>query len=290
MESDERDAYDQAMAGYLDMQRRRVELMYVRHRAVFAEHLVAHHLPGAQVVTDPGHGWDITWPINGAEVRIQVKCTGEHRPRYPDAPNRRVEWDTEPSATMWNPELRRNVPNDGHPCDVFVVCLHTGTQPQLGWLFAGIATQDLPPGKRLRRGGFPEYARLASGGDLERQVRYAVTGCDDRHVTDSALERYVTCFDSDARTALAELCDVTDTAGFVQAAYALGLVVRGDTGRWWRQRLPELAEGSADALRGVAAIARADRFADGVLDQALSDGTMRRLLHIICRAAPAQER
>lgn len=288
MEPDERDAYDQAMAGYLDMQRRRVELMYVRHRAVFAEHLVAHHLPGAQVVTDPGHGWDITWPINGVDVRIQVKCTGEHRPRYPDTPNRKVEWDIEPSKTMWDPDLRRNVRIEGHPCDVFVVGWHTGTQPQLGWLFAGIATQDLPSGDSLRRSGFPEYARLAVGTDLERQVRCAVTGCDDRHISDAALEQYIACFNSDARTALAELCDATDTARFVKAVYALGLVVRGDTALWWRHRLPETADRTADALRGVAALVRADRFADGVLDQALSDGTMRRLFHILCRAAPAQ--
>lgn len=287
MESDERDAYDQAMAGYLDMQRRRVELMYVQYRAVFAEHLVAQHLSGAEVITDPGHGWDITWPINGVDVRVQVKCTGEHRPRYPDAPNPTVEWDIEPSKAMWDPEARRKVPIDGHPCDVFVVCRHTGTQPEFGWTFAAVATQDLPSGKWLRRSSFPEYARLAVGGDLERQVPYAVTGCDDRHVTDSALERYVACFDTDARTALAELCGVADTARFVQAVYALGLVVRGDTDGWSRQRLPETAATAADALRGVAALARADHFAEGVLDQALNDGTMRRLLGILCGAAPA---
>ena len=285
MGADDRYAYDQAMNGYLDTQRRRVELMYVRHRAVFAEHLVAHHLPGADVITDPGHPWDITWPINGADVRIQVKCTGEHRPRYPDTPNRTVEWDIEPSKKMWDPEAGRNVLTDGHPCHVFVVCQHTGTQPESGWTYAGIATQDLPHGKVLRRSGFPEYARLAAGSDLQRQVRYAVTDGDDRHLTNTALEHYIACFDADARTALARVRDVTDTGRFVKEAYALGLVLRGDTNLWWRQQLPETAAGAADALRGVAALARMDHFAEGILDQALEDGTMRRLLSIICNAA-----
>lgn len=287
MATDDHSAYQKAMIGYLRTQRRRVELMYVRHRAVFAEHLVAQHLPGSAVVTDPAHAWDITWPINGSEVRIQVKCSGEYRPHYPDRPNKAIEWAIEPSKQMWDPDAGRNVRVDGHPCDVFVVCRHTGNRPDKGWAYAGLAIHDLPSGKVLRPRDFPEHARLAAGSDLQRQVRFAAIGTDERHLTDAALEQYIACFDAGARAALKELRGTTDPSQFVKDVYALGLVVRGDNSLWWRQQLPAIAANTADALRGVSAIARADRFAEGTLDQALADGTMRRLLTILSAAAPA---
>src|SRR5690606_32527196 len=73
-----------ALQSYLATQERRVRAMYNRTRAVFAEFIVATALPGATVIEDPAAAWDIDWPVDGRTARLEVKCSGEHLPRFPN--------------------------------------------------------------------------------------------------------------------------------------------------------------------------------------------------------------
>jgi hypothetical protein len=135
--------YEAAMHRHLDLQRQRIEAMYNRHRALFAESLVA-ELLGAEEVVDPTNAWDLSWTTpDGRPVRIQVKCSGGFLPRYAhreaESP---AKWSVKEPGSGWqdhaDPEQQRLGP--GHHCDVFVLARHTGTGISRGWSFAVVPT------------------------------------------------------------------------------------------------------------------------------------------------------
>src|SRR5262245_40540500 len=76
------DRYEQAMQRQLTLTR--IEKLYVRPRAVFAEQVVAVWV-GGTVMEFPGQAWDVEMPLApGPKVQIQVKCSGERAPFFPD--------------------------------------------------------------------------------------------------------------------------------------------------------------------------------------------------------------
>lgn len=138
-----------AMADDLTTQEKRVRAMYNRHRAVFAEHLVA-SLIGGKVSADPGAAWDIDWTSTPGRqpIRIQVKCSGEFLPRYPDNPAA-AAWDVTPPQKGYN-SIDPAVPlPPGHNCDVFVLARHTGRDITSGWRFVVASRQALADRRRV---------------------------------------------------------------------------------------------------------------------------------------------
>src|SRR4051794_2989547 len=73
------------MQTHLEMTRRRIEKLYVRPRALFAESVVAALVDGT-VVEFPAAAWDVEMGLprrTKERVRIQVKCSGERAPQDP---------------------------------------------------------------------------------------------------------------------------------------------------------------------------------------------------------------
>lgn len=142
-------AFDAAMADYLATQRMRVHAMYKRHRAIFAEHLVA-ALLGGKVSIDPGAAWDIDWiPVAGRRpIRIQVKCSGEFLPRYPASPAA-ATWDVTPPTKGFDESQPDTALPPGHHCDVFVLARHTGRDITNGWRFVVAPAKALEGRRRV---------------------------------------------------------------------------------------------------------------------------------------------
>jgi hypothetical protein len=130
---------DDAFAIYQEVQKRRVEACYVRNRAVFAEFLVA-RLLGAEVVEDPVAAWDVVWTTRGARVCVQVKCSGEYIPRYPNSPAS-ARWELKVPKYGFHIELGKLPP--GHHCDLFVLARHEGRDIGAGWSFAVLARKEV---------------------------------------------------------------------------------------------------------------------------------------------------
>jgi hypothetical protein len=164
--------FDAAMADYLATQETRVRTMYNRHRAVFAEHLVA-ALLGGKVSVDPGAAWDIDWtPAGGRDaIRIQVKCSGEFLPRYPDNPAA-AAWDVKPPKKGYNAIHPETPFPPGHNCDVFVLARHTGREITSGWRFVVASRRALADLKRINERSLPAAGlSFVAPADLARAVR-----------------------------------------------------------------------------------------------------------------------
>jgi hypothetical protein len=108
------------------MQRTRIERLYNRTRAVFAESIVAALLPGAVLIEDPAAAWEVSCQpsLRSRPIRIQVKCSGERLPRRP---GRRAPaiWDFDPPTRGFDPETGLALPA-GHHCDVLMLARHRG--------------------------------------------------------------------------------------------------------------------------------------------------------------------
>lgn len=167
-----------AMADYLATQETRVRAMYNRHRAVFAEHLVA-ALLGGKVSADPGAAWDINWtPAPEREpIRIQVKCSGEFLPRHPG--NATVAaWDVKPPGKGYDETFPEKPLPAGHHCHVFVLARHTGREITSGWRFIVASPQVLGGRNRVNeRFLLSQGLTFVSPADLARAVR-EVADCD----------------------------------------------------------------------------------------------------------------
>jgi hypothetical protein len=132
-----------AMASHLRLHEQRIRTMFNRHRALFAEALVAEALPGAEVVLDPTAAWDITWFDQDTQqrIRIQVKCSGGYLPRRPQQPAP-VNWQGLRAARSgYDPDRAEVVRGEGHLCEVFILARHEGNQIEQGWTFAAIPRQ-----------------------------------------------------------------------------------------------------------------------------------------------------
>jgi hypothetical protein len=124
------------------VQAERVRALHAQQRAVFAEFVVGGLLgEEATVVPDPGAAWDIEWNHAGAIVRIQVKCSGEQRPR---APTRRTPavWSIRQPSSGWDPQERCRI-GPGHHCEVFVLARHEGNNIEAGWRFLVLPTASI---------------------------------------------------------------------------------------------------------------------------------------------------
>jgi hypothetical protein len=289
-------AVGRALDAHNRMQADRVRALYNRHRAVFAEFLVAEHLPGAVVELDPSCPWDLRWVANGEAIRVQVKCSGEFLPHYPDKPNTKVSWDISTPKTAWDSEHLMSVPSTTHSCDVWVFCRHVGNDLEAGWTFAAIATNQLPAGKTLRMKNFPTRwgARLSPGSDLERQARFALANVSDRHTTDEAIAALAQSLDDTTRAELQQIAEVVRAARTTDGArnhaieellrcvYTLGLIIPFDWPTWSASRDAAVDTlGQVDAIRLLTTIVRSDRFNEGTLSRALEDGTITQLLTAI---------
>lgn len=134
-----RTVHEAAMERQVALHRTRVETMYNRHRALFAESLVA-ELLGATEEPDPSSAWDVLWQPDGTPIKIQVKCSGGCLPRNVD-PDRvaPAKWVIETPKKGWDPKGASdrlwNL-DAGHHCDVFVLARHQGRDLAEGWSFA----------------------------------------------------------------------------------------------------------------------------------------------------------
>ena len=166
--------YSKAMQQFKVLQAERVAAMYNRHRALFAEFLVAQLLPGAEVIKDPGAAWDVLWTDGRRKIRVQVKCSGEYLPHNPTKPA--VEkWDVSAPKSGWDPDTDRKI-GPGHHCDVFVLARHTGTDITSGWEFAALPTRALKGRKMLSKNGLSKLGYdLANPSQLAPAVRRAAT-------------------------------------------------------------------------------------------------------------------
>lgn len=135
-----------AEKSYKETSFERVRTLYNRHRAVFAEFVVAALLP-ASVEQDPSAAWDVTWQLDGQPVHIQVKCSGERLPHHPGSMSPPV-WTIEKPAKAWNPATGKNEDIDEHQCDVFVLARHEGEDIEAGWTFRAALPDELVPGRR----------------------------------------------------------------------------------------------------------------------------------------------
>lgn len=133
-----------AMDRQLELHQERIETMYNRHRALFAESLIAELLPGADESPDPSAAWDVTWSPDRKPIRIQVKCSGGYLPRNVD-PNRvaPAQWEIKVPNRGWDPDGEKgqlwNL-GAGHHCHVFVLARHEGKMLDRGWTFAAVPT------------------------------------------------------------------------------------------------------------------------------------------------------
>jgi hypothetical protein len=125
--------YKRAMADHLIVTQQRVEAGYNRHRALFAESLVAALIDGA-VCKNPSGAWDVNMPHPRRKkpVRIQVKCSGGYLPRFPDRVAA-AEWRLKPPKRGYDDEFVAVAP--GHECDVFVFARQEGSDIKRGWHF-----------------------------------------------------------------------------------------------------------------------------------------------------------
>lgn len=114
--------FEAALTEFGEMQRRRVLAMYNRHRAIFAESLVATLLPGATVVENPTAAWDIEWSVDGSPIRLQVKCSGQYLPMHETA-DTVANWKLKAPKYGWDPESKAKL-EAGHHCDAFVLARH----------------------------------------------------------------------------------------------------------------------------------------------------------------------
>lgn len=165
--------FDSALASYLKTQERRVRVMYNRTRAVFAEFIVAAALPGATVVEDPAAAWDIDWTCGDRAVRLEVKCSGEHLPKYPDRRNP-ASWEIPTKRKGFDPQTREQLPI-GHHCDAIVLTRHEGADVTAGWTFRVVLPGELPEGKTVRgpaldARGIALVSAEGLGGELRRRL------------------------------------------------------------------------------------------------------------------------
>lgn len=167
--------FDSAIANYRKTQERRVRVMYNRTRAVFAEFIVAAALPGATVVEDPAAAWDIDWTCGDRAVRLEVKCSGQHLPRYPGRLNR-ASWEIPARRRGYDSQKRVQLPI-GHHCDAIVLARHEGPDIASGWTFRVVLPGDLPEGKKVRGQELDAFGNtLVRAEDLGGELRRRLDG------------------------------------------------------------------------------------------------------------------
>ena len=135
-----------ALAELHRVNEQRVRSLYNRPRAVLAEFLVASLLPGSSVEVDPSAAWDVSWPVDGAVVRLQVKCSGEVLPHNPPGTATSAIWEVRTPSTAWDPEAHKMVAIDAHQCDLFMLARHVGSDIERGWTFR-VVRPGLPDGR-----------------------------------------------------------------------------------------------------------------------------------------------
>lgn len=310
--------FDAALTDFGDMQRRRVLAMYNRHRAMFAESLVAALLPGAKVVENPTAAWDIDWNIDGSPIRLQVKCSGQYLPMRETA-DAIANWKLKAPKYGWDPESKAKL-DAGHHCEAFVLARHEGSDIREGWSFA-VVTPDEVDGwssvtahrlARLRR-------RLVDGEHLPEELRAILSRTSVDGPSDAEIEATLRSGSVAVWSRLAQFRDVLPVAAtsstwvikepvfegetrviqmpwvdydsrvvqVVQDLYELGVIVPFDWGSW--DGLSQYPTGRgldqapiADAARLITVVVRGDRFSEGTLKAALDDGTMVRILDRLC--------
>jgi hypothetical protein len=165
--------FARALAGHVDLQVRRVFAMYNRNRALFAESVVAALLPGAQVLEDPSAAWDIVWPITRGPIRIQVKCSGEVVPHFPDNKGK-ARWDLTEPKHGWHPDEKRKI-GPGHHCHAAVLARHTGADVAHGWSFFALRSEKIAGLRRVSEAQIlAKGATAADAETLPRAIRRAL--------------------------------------------------------------------------------------------------------------------
>lgn len=133
---------EEAFKEYATIQRHRVEKMFNRSRAVFAEFIVAQLLPGSVVTTDPSAAWDVTWPVDGQRVRVEIKCSGEHLPRMGTSHRAKASWKFPIPKSAYDPETKTVIRTGQHNFDVLVLARHTGAKVDAGWTFYVLSRKE----------------------------------------------------------------------------------------------------------------------------------------------------
>jgi hypothetical protein len=178
--------FDAALQNFGELQKQRVLRMYNRHRAMFAECLVAALLPGAEVVENPTAAWDIEWSVDGSPVRVQVKCSGQFLPMH-GLSNKQPNWKLKEPKYGWAPESNEKLAG-GHHCDAFVLVRHVGDDIREGWTFAVLLPNEVAAwtsvtSKRLSK----LDRRLVSPEELEREARVLLASAPTSNPTDRQL-------------------------------------------------------------------------------------------------------
>jgi len=156
-----------ALKRYSEVQAARVRKLYNRHRAVYAEFLVEQLLTGSVVVEDPTSSWDLIWPVNGHEARVQVKCSGSYLPRT-QKHGSKATWDVAAPKKGWD-EVSRLELAAGHHCDLFILARHEGDDIEKGWSFAALNRELIEGKKKLTMKSLK--SSLVEPGDLEDTAR-----------------------------------------------------------------------------------------------------------------------
>lgn len=163
-----------AMKQHLLLHRRRIEKMYNRHRALFAESIVAALLPGAEVVPNPAAAWDVEWTVGRRRRYIQVKCSGAYLPAHPDAPPSPPRWDLKMPTKGYAPDFSQ-IFGPGHHCDVVVLARHEGSKIDRGWTFAVLRPDELDgrfvSARWLSRKGIPLVDPDALPGEIRAALK-----------------------------------------------------------------------------------------------------------------------
>ena len=152
--------FAEAMKTHLQMTKQRVQGLYVRPRALFAESIVAALVDGT-VVEFPAAAWDVEMllPPRGTPIRIQVKCSGERAPPSPEK-TRPADWgNLKAPMSAKDPAFLPLKP--GFNCDVFVFARHEGTDIERGWRFYVLSKRR---SSAERRGGTPGSTVSGSSG------------------------------------------------------------------------------------------------------------------------------
>jgi hypothetical protein len=191
------EVFDAALQNFGELQKQRVLRMYNRHRAMFAECLVAALLPGAEVVENPTAAWDIEWSVDGSPVRVQVKCSGQFLPMH-GLSHKQPRWSLKEPKYGWAPESNEKLVS-GHHCDAFVLARHSGEQIRCGWTFAVVLPHEVTSwtsvtSKRLSKLG----RRLVDSGELERELRSVLASAPPSNPTDFEIEVGLESGDSEA--------------------------------------------------------------------------------------------
>lgn len=163
----DRDISEIAIESFLQLQRERLELMFNRDRARFAECVVAALLgTGTQVARNPNAAWDVSLKLPALDqpIRIEVKCSGAYLPaQVASRPSYRArpKWELPADKTGIEDVTFRKL-GVGRHWDVIVLARHSGDSINDGWFFWVLSSHQVPATRKPVRVGEDRVGALGA--------------------------------------------------------------------------------------------------------------------------------